>query len=118
MATKDWVLVLDADEQLSDHLNKSIHNFLNSNTSNKFNAYSLSRKLVFMDRKMNYGKTSDNPIRLFRRGMANFQGEIHEKLIVENNAVSSIPGELLHYSYRDITDYFNRFNRYIRNCKR
>ena len=63
-ATKDWVLVLDADEQLSDHLNKSIHNFLNSNTSNKFNAYSLSRKLVFMDRKMNYGKTSDNPIRL------------------------------------------------------
>ena len=44
--------------------------------------------------------------------MANFQGEIHEKLIVENNAVSSIPGELLHYSYRDITDYFNRFNRY------
>ena len=44
-ATKDWVLVLDADEQLSDHLNKSIHNFLNSNTSNKFNAYSLSGNL-------------------------------------------------------------------------
>ena len=113
-ASKKWTLVLDADEELSPTLLNSIKDLLSKNYTDLPAAFSVPRKLVFLDRKMRFGKTSDNPIRLFKSGKAQFIGEVHEVLnINEGEKVSNaLTGHLLHYSYKDISDYFTRFNRY------
>ena len=113
-ASKKWTLVLDSDEELSPALLQSLKDLLSQNYDDLPTAFSLSRKLVFMDRKMKFGKTSDRPIRLFKSSKAKFIGEVHEVLsLIDGSKVShKLRGELLHYSYHDISDYFNRFNRY------
>ena len=112
-ASKKWTLVLDSDEELSPALLQSLKDLLSQNYDDLPTAFSLSRKLVFMDRKMKFGKTSDRPIRLFKSSKAKFIGEVHEVLsLIDGSKVShKLRGELLHYSYL-IQYYLNRFNRY------
>ena len=110
-ATSKWILCLDADEELTARLKESIKSVTNKSTTT-YKAYSLSRKLVFLSRMMKYGKTSDNPVRLFLNGSAKYEGAIHEKLDVSGPINRKLKGDLLHYSYNDISDYFSRFNRY------
>lgn len=106
LATRDWVLSLDADEVLTDELIASLES-----VDDKFAAYKIRRELVFMQKRMKFGKTTDYPIRLFKKGRARFESRIHEKLEV-SGLVGKIEAPLLHYSYADIEDYFKRFNRY------
>ena len=112
-ASRKWTLVLDADEQLTLPLIDSLRNVLSSDYDSMNTAYAIPRKLVFMNKKMRYGKTADKPIRLFKTGKAVFKGDIHEVLQVDDQRqISKLSGSLLHYSYSDISDYFERFNRY------
>jgi hypothetical protein len=61
---------------------------------------------------MHFGKTRDWPVRLFLRREGQYVGSIHEELKVAGLVQSLSPGLIWHYSYRDLTDYFVRFNRY------
>ncbi|MEZ4742841.1 MAG: hypothetical protein R3B45_10405 [Bdellovibrionota bacterium] len=61
---------------------------------------------------MNFGKTRDFPIRIFRRGFGEFEGDIHEKLVLKGGSVGQASGILLHFSYKNLDDYFERFNLY------
>lgn len=111
-ATRKWILSLDADEVLSDGLKKRVVEIVQSN-EDKVAAYRVKRMLVYMGKILRFGKTTDYPIRLFRKDSAKFYGAIHEKLQV-NGSVSHIKQEILHYSYKNLDDYFSRFNRYTR----
>lgn len=115
-ASRHWILSIDADEVLSSDLKEWVVSTCSQNTVYQQQAaiaYRLRRGLIFMGRKMRWGKTQDAPIRLFQRGKAKFEGSIHEKLNVKPEAVQLAPkGRIWHYSYKDLSDYFNRFNRY------
>jgi len=104
-----WVLSLDADEQLSDALRDEIAAI--TQAPDAACGYRLPRQLVFMGKALRYGKTKDYPLRLFRRQGAKFVGEIHEKVFFQGPQ-AQLSGWLYHYSYRDLSDYFARFNRY------
>ena len=68
---------------------------------------------MFMGRKMRFGKTQDQPLRLFQREVAQYVGTIHEEVKLASGAAKPLSGGILwHYSYRDLSDYFQRFNRY------
>lgn len=111
LATNDWVLSLDADEVLSPDLRDSILQTLTPES--RFKGYKLNRRLVFQGRTLRFGKSSDTPIRLFRRTSTKFTGSIHEKLDLKADEISLFPsGYLSHYSYTNLEDYFVRFNRY------
>lgn len=111
-ATSTWILALDADEELSDELRQAIIATIILG-SPKISGYRLRRRLVFMGRRMRFGKTEDKPLRLFRRGLASYEGSIHEELKIKEGKVRKLAeGTIWHYSYRDLSDYFKRFNRY------
>ena len=110
LARRDWVLSLDADETLEESCHQALAAITEASDS-KHSAYRITRRLVFQGNKMRFGKTVDRPIRLFRNGRAHFKSAIHEKLTVEGS-IGVCPGQMLHYSYADLTDYFFRFNRY------
>ena len=106
------MLSLDADEVLDAKLMREIAKVTSTaSTTPGPAAFKLRRRLVFQGRRLRFGKAVDHPVRLFRRGSAQFVSAIHERLEVSGQTVS-LQGELLHYSYADLTDYFARFNRY------
>lgn len=111
-ATGDWIFSIDADEVMSPALRQEIEDFLFNRAKPRLNAYSVTRTLVFLGKPLRFGKTRDHPVRFFRRGGGSFKGEIHERVVIEEGAVGTLGGTLLHSSYKDLSDYFSRFNRY------
>lgn len=109
-ANRNWVLSVDADEVLDDGLRRSIAKVVVTNSSN-CRGFRVKRSLVFMGRKLRFGKSKDEPVRLFRKDSASFVDEIHEKVSVKG-PVGTLFGEILHYSYDNLDDYFSRFNLY------
>ncbi|MFK7873132.1 MAG: glycosyltransferase family 2 protein [Oligoflexales bacterium] len=110
IAKTPWIFMIDADEVLDDQLKKSIAKIM-SNPPIHLQGFSIKRKLVFQGKKMNFGRTSDLVIRLFKKENSLYQHPIHEKLIISGK-ISHIQGVLWHYSYTNLCDYFERFNKY------
>ena len=84
LATKDWILQLDADERLTPELTKEIQSIL-SDQSSTTNGYWIPRKNWFLGRcLMKGGQYPDYTLRLYRRGMGRLpQKSVHEQAIVE-----------------------------------
>jgi hypothetical protein len=103
-ASRRWTLVLDSDEELTPLLIMSLKDLMSKDFDKMSTAYSVCRKLVFLGKKMKFGKTSDKPIRLFKSHRAKFLGQVHEVLNIDDGSkVShSIKGHLLHYSYQEL----------------
>jgi glycosyltransferase involved in cell wall biosynthesis len=119
-ATRNWVFWVDPDEVVSQELATKIEAMVEKKASPNI-AYRIRRKLVFMEKTLNFGKSSDRPLRLFMRQKGSFVGDIHETVVLQPGKVETLNGELYHYSYESLTDYFSRFNRYTsaiaqRNC--
>lgn len=110
LASRDYVLSLDADEQVSEGLAKELMQVCASQDS--LTGYRLVRRLEFMGKPLRYGRTVDRPLRLVKRGQGRFEGGIHEKLVVSGPIGVLREGCLWHRSYQDLSDYFARFNRY------
>lgn len=110
MATRPWVLSIDADEVLTPPL---AHAVVQATAKDGPEAgYRVPRRLIFMGRKLRFGKSSDAPLRLFRKDKGRFEAAIHEQVVLKDGATGTLRGELLHHSYDDLTDYFRRFNAY------
>jgi glycosyltransferase involved in cell wall biosynthesis len=109
--TRPWILSVDADEELDESLRQSIARAVAGSDQP---AFRLRRQLVFMERRLRYGKAVDSPVRLFRRDAGAFAEAIHEEFRLHHGgAVRAVcPGTITHFSYKNIEDYFQRFNRY------
>ena len=111
LASRKWVLSIDADEILSPKLGQEIAELVQNPTKSSVKGYRVKRQLVFMDRVLKFGKSADKPLRLFLNGQAAFSKAIHEQLNVQGK-LGCLEGCIFHYSYENITDYFDRFNKY------
>lgn len=111
-ATRKWILAIDADEELSQNLKEKLPSLI-QNSNAEVSAFRLDRRLIFMGQKMRFGKTRDRPLRLFLRGNGTYQGSIHEEYVPHKGKIVFLKDLILwHYSYKDLSDYFMRFNRY------
>ncbi len=102
-ASSDWVLVLDADEEISPALRAEIRRAIAA--PNALAAFTLPRRNFYFGRWLRHGgKYPDTQLRLFRRGSARFLPlPVHERLEV-NGAVGALKEPLLHYPYSDQAD--------------
>lgn len=109
MATKDWILQLDADERVSPELSKEIKEKI----GNSVNGYWVPRKNWFLWRfLMKGGQYPDYMLRLYARGKGKLpQKDVHEQAEVQGN-IGYMSAPLLHYSYRDFSSYIRKWNRY------
>jgi glycosyltransferase involved in cell wall biosynthesis len=110
-ATGDFVLSVDADEEVSGELRDAIRQVLASPTA--VDGYAVPRRNMFWGRWVRHGRLyPDWQIRLFRRGAGRFvDREVHESVEV-TGLVSRLHGALVHESYRDVADFLERTNRY------
>lgn len=107
--TFDWVLSIDADERVSGELKEEI--LSNKNTLDK-DGYYIPFKFYWLGKRLRYGGCGkERHIRLFRRQKAKFQGLIHEKLLIDGE-IGFLKNPIIHVSYKNIENYFNKFNLY------
>lgn len=110
-ATCDWILSLDADEEVSPELRDEIRAVLAGGGG--ADGYRVPRRNIFWGRWMKHGGLyPDWQLRLFRRGRGRFtERAVHESVRVEG-AVGRLTGALLHRTYRDVADFHERAHRY------
>ena len=99
----DWVLSLDADEELSSELLTAISRLELSDPST---AFEFKRKSYFLGRPVNFsGWQNDCVVRLFNRTTSNFSDQlVHEKIIGYNKKIRVNDGCIYHHSYQSEDD--------------
>ena len=112
MASNDWILSLDADEELSGGLIREIKETFSAD-SQKPDAYIMPRKALYLDRWINHcGWFPDYKLRLFKKSKAAWGGvEPHDEVFVSGEK-RFLKNDLYHYSFDDIADHINRMNSY------
>ena len=115
LCTKDWILLLDADEELSPGLAEEIRTLLNDPKA--VNAYSLPRKNLFLGRWIRHGGFYPDPkLRLFRRGQGFVTGhDPHDRCELKPGVpqrTHQLQNAMVHYTYPTLTYYIGHMNRY------
>ena len=110
-ASNDWILCLDADEVLSDALIAEIRREWESGP--RCTGYLLPMNLVFLGREFTHGRESGRHfLRLFHRQYGNVnEALVHEKIEISGR-VGKMRHRILHYSYRDIHQWYVKCDRY------
>ena len=110
-ASNDWILSLDDDEILTPELQQEIQNLDLSATD--YHGYKIPRSLIFLGKLLRFsGEYKRLTLRLFNRKYGNWNAEyVHESVEV-NGKTATLKHQILHDSYRDLMDYFNKFNKY------
>jgi glycosyltransferase involved in cell wall biosynthesis len=110
-ATCDWILQLDADEQVSDELGREIAEIVIGD--GKFNGFWIPRKNFFLGKFLKKGGQYPDPvIRLFKRNKGFLPCEtVHEQIKIDGE-VGMIKNDLIHIADPSFSRYLLRYNRY------
>ncbi|KJJ85235.1 family 2 glycosyl transferase [Candidatus Omnitrophus magneticus] len=111
LASNEWVLSIDADESISEALQREI---ISLPKNNNFDAYSILRRNIIFAREFKYGGHQiDRHVRLFKKSKGHFSGLIHEKIFIgDNTRIGFLNMPLIHYSTSNITEYIKKLNLY------
>ncbi len=110
-ATGDWILSLDADEEVSPELALEITALLAGEP--EFSAYRIPRLNHFLGRPLRHGGYWPDPkLRLFRRGAASFEERPVHETMRASGPVGQLKGHLIHHCYPTIEDYREHMDRY------
>ena len=109
-ATNDWILSLDADEELSSGLQASLLEWKIQDP--RFRVYEMARKTWYLGAWIRHsGWYPDFQRRLYWRAAANFSGIIHEALRFQGQP-GRLAGDLLHYTVRSFAEHEANVERY------
>ena len=111
-ASNDWILNLDADEVMTPELNEEVRALMSRDEIAEA-AFWVPMRLVFMSRVFRHGSESRTPkLRFFDRRRADYADkEVHEH-IVARGPVGRLASYALHHSYRDLSHWVEKMNRY------
>jgi glycosyltransferase involved in cell wall biosynthesis len=111
--TCDWILFLDADEVVSDELKAEIVRI--TQLPDAADVYKVRFQSYCFGRLIKHGGWSSfYKVRFFKNGAGRFSPHIiHSYFETRENAVmSKIDADIRHYTYKDITHYISKNNRY------
>ncbi|MHB9039217.1 MAG: glycosyltransferase family 2 protein [Melioribacteraceae bacterium] len=107
----DWILWIDADEELTSELTEELKTF--KTVKPQFNAYDIARRAFFLGKWIKHsGWYPARITRLFNKKVVNFnEKEVHEHLNI-NGETGHLKYDLNHYTDSSIEHYFTKFNLY------
>jgi glycosyltransferase involved in cell wall biosynthesis len=109
-ASNDWVLSMDADEELSSVLRTAILEWKKHEP--KFGVYEAARRTWYLGAWIKHsGWYPDFQRRLYRHDAAQFSGIIHESLRFEGQP-GRLNGDLLHYTVRSFAEHEANVEKY------
>jgi glycosyltransferase involved in cell wall biosynthesis len=109
-ATHQWILSMDADEELSSALQTSLLQW--RKTDPQFSVYEVARKTFYLGAWINHsGWYPDFQRRLYDREEARFSGIIHESVRFVGPP-GRLSGDLLHYTVRSLEEHQAKLEKY------
>jgi glycosyltransferase involved in cell wall biosynthesis len=109
-AKYNWILSLDADEALSDELKGSI---LEIKKKEQALPYKFNRLTNYCGKWIRHcGWYPDTKLRIFDRRTTQWEGMIHEKLVVREGTPLQLKGDCLHYSYYTIEEHYRQTDKF------
>ena len=107
----DWVLILDADERLTDDLALEILQLLIEGP--QFYGYFLRRRNIVLGKVIRHsGWSTDKVIRFFHRGHGRYPDRrVHADLDIEG-PTPVLRNPLLHYTFRSLDQYWEKLRNY------
>jgi len=113
-ATSDWILVLDADEEVSVSLASWILSILKSPTATE--AYFLPRtNIIFGKALAHTGWWPDYQLRFFKKGIVKWKDGVHQMPQAQGK-IEYLPIDvncaLIHHNYQTLDQFIDRLNRY------
>jgi glycosyltransferase involved in cell wall biosynthesis len=105
-ANNDWILSVDADEEITTELAEKIQIILNNPD---YDAYAIKRNSFYLGKMIKHsGWNKDYPKRLFNKQKAGFNdAKVHESVIV-NGKLGTIEETILHYTYPTINSHIQK----------
>jgi len=93
--TCEWVLILDADEELSEEARKNLRDFLESLPSDVNTVYMPT--LSYLDWDFKKQEIGSMP-RIFRNGTVYYQNSVHNQPVYKPK-ITNFPHNIIHYGY-------------------
>jgi len=110
-ARHDWVLSIDADERISPELAASIKAALADEP--RVAGFETARRAFYLGRWIRHcGWYPDWRVRLFRRDCGQWEGIDPHDIVKVNGPVQRLSGDILHYTYRDLSHHLQVIDRY------
>lgn len=112
-AKYEWVLSLDADEEVGAGLRREIQHWKQSSEGVEYNGYYVARKAFFLGCFINHTTWyPDWQLRLFQKERGKWEGgRVHEAFKVAS-PTSKFHGNLYHYTYSSIDEYLGQLRRF------
>jgi len=109
-ASNNWILSIDADEEMTGPLQEKIEILLDNPL---YNAYNIKRRSFYLGKEIKHcGWDNDYPLRLFNRRYGNFNDkEVHESVEIKGEKLK-INKTLLHYTYPTVSSHIEKMNLY------
>jgi glycosyltransferase involved in cell wall biosynthesis len=110
-----WVLIVDADERVTDELAAEIRGVL-SDPPEQIDGFWIYRRSFFMGHEIRYsGWRTDKVFRLIRRDVCRYRAcRVHEEIVVDPRRAGRLKSRLVHYTYWTYDQYFEKYVRYTR----
>ena len=108
-----WVLVVDADERMTEELAAEIRAAVDRDDPS-LDAYRMRRENFFLGRPIRHcGWSRSTIIRLFRRDVCRYgPARVHEQLEVDPRRVGTLRGKLLHQTCWSLAQWTDKQNHY------
>ncbi|MEK7633574.1 MAG: glycosyltransferase family 2 protein [Patescibacteria group bacterium] len=117
-ANNEWVLFVDADEEVNEELKKEINGLdsrLRGNDKNIYDSYYIKRRDFFWNKELKYGEVRQirqiGLIRLVCKNSGKWMGSVHEVFHTANK-VGQLNGFLNHYPHPTLKEFINDVNYY------
>lgn len=109
-STHPIILSIDADEELSEKLKKSI---LEVKNNWQFAGYYFNRMTNYCGNWIKHsGWYPNHQLRLWDKSRGQWEGTIHEKVNISKNSISHLKGDLLHYSYNSYSQHILQIDKF------
>lgn len=112
LASHNWLLFLDADEEMSPALRDEILEHFEPDAG-AYRGYAFPRQVYYLGRWIRHGEWyPDVKLRLFHKAHGRTEGvEPHDKIVVKG-PVRRLKNPVWHYTYDDISDHLRTLDRF------
>jgi glycosyltransferase involved in cell wall biosynthesis len=106
LAEHDWVLSVDADEVIDDRAAAAIA-AIDWPRQDPHSCWRIRRRPFIAEREIRHGHwVPERVVRLFHRAHHDFSDVIVHETVTATGPLHTLPGSMLHFSYRDLADVF------------
>lgn len=107
----DWVLFVDADEEVPNALVFEIQNILNQ-PFNAYNGFNIKRRDHLWGRRLTYGEVGNTKLlRLGKKDKGRWIGNVHEKWEIKGR-VGELQNSIIHYPHKTVFEFLKEIDLY------